>query len=78
MLRGHGGASNWQALVRTLESQHLQVGAIRRACNAVEEYLSANRDNLRSFFDKCFPVLLKRIFGYDDAEASWLNLVSKV
>ncbi|KAJ9510102.1 hypothetical protein QJQ45_015584 [Haematococcus lacustris] len=77
MLRGHGGASNWQALVRTLESQHLQVGAIRRACNAVEEYLSANRDNLRSFFDKCFPVLLKRIFGYDDAEASWLNLVSK-
>ena len=36
------------------------------------------RDNLRLFFDKCFPNLLKRIFGYDDFEASWLNLVTKV
>jgi hypothetical protein len=36
------------------------------------------RDNLRGFFDKCFPNLLKRIFGYDDYEASWLNLVTKV
>lgn len=36
------------------------------------------RDNLRGFFDKCFPNLLKRIFGYDDFEASWLNIVAKV
>ena len=36
------------------------------------------RDNLRLFFDKCFPNLLKRVFGYDDFEASWLNLVTKV
>lgn len=36
------------------------------------------RDNLRGFFDKCFPNLLKRIFGYDDFEASWLNMVTKV
>ncbi len=38
----------------------------------------ACRDNLRGFFDKCFPNLLKRIFGYDDFEASWLNIVTKV
>lgn len=36
------------------------------------------RDNLRGFFDKCFPNLLKRIFGYDDFEAAWLNIVTKV
>ena len=36
------------------------------------------RDNMTGFFDKCFPTLLKRIFGYDDFEASWLNLVAKV
>ena len=39
---------------------------------------SPPRDNLRQFFDKCFPNLLKRVFGYDDFEASWLNLVTKV
>lgn len=36
------------------------------------------RDNLRGFFEFCFPVLLKRVFGYDDVEASWLNAVTKV
>lgn len=36
------------------------------------------RDNLRGFFDRSFPVLLKRVFGYDDFEASWLNMVTKV
>ena len=34
-------------------------------------------DNLRGFFEYCFPVLLKRVFGYDDAEASWLNAVTR-
>lgn len=38
----------------------------------------APRDNLRGFFEFCFPVLLKRVFGYDDVEASWLNTVTKV
>lgn len=37
-----------------------------------------HRDNLRGFFDKCFPTLLKRVFGYDDFEAAWLNIVTKV
>lgn len=36
-----------------------------------------NKDNLRGFFEFCFPVLLKRVFGYDDVEASWLNAVTK-
>lgn len=42
------------------------------------ETLLCSRDNLRGFFEKCFPNLLKRIFGYGDYEASWLNVVTKV
>lgn len=34
------------------------------------------RDNLRGFFEQCFPTLLKRLFGYDGP--SWLNLVARV
>lgn len=34
-----------------------------------------HRDNLRGFFDTCLPMLLKRVFGYDDFEASWLHAV---
>ena len=33
-------------------------------------------DNLRGFFEQCFPTLLKRLFGYDGM--SWLNLVAQV
>ena len=33
-------------------------------------------DNLRGFFEQCFPTLLKRLFGYDGP--SWLNLVARV
>lgn len=33
-------------------------------------------DNLRGFFEQCFPTLLKRLFGYDGT--SWLNLVAQV
>lgn len=36
------------------------------------------RDNLRGFFEYCFPLLLKKIFGYDDREASWLYTVAMV
>jgi hypothetical protein len=36
------------------------------------------RDNLRGFFEHCFPYLLKRVFGYDDKEASWLHIVASV
>lgn len=38
---------------------------------------TGRRDNLRGFFDKSFPNLLKRVFGYGDFEASWLNIVTK-
>ncbi len=38
---------------------------------------AARRDNLRDFFENCFSALLKRVCGYDDLEASWLNMVSK-
>lgn len=33
-------------------------------------------DNLRGFFEQCFPTLLKRLFGYDGT--SWLTLVAQV
>jgi hypothetical protein len=36
------------------------------------------RDNLRTFFELTFPSLLKKVFGYDDYDASWLNIVAKV
>ncbi|GAX78724.1 hypothetical protein CEUSTIGMA_g6162.t1 [Chlamydomonas eustigma] len=65
------------SLNRVLDSRHTQPGAIRKACLSVEDCVLNNRDNLRGFFERCFPNLLKRIFGYDDFEASWLNLVTK-
>ena len=34
------------------------------------------RDNLRGFFEACFPTLLRRLFGYDGS--SWLTAVAKV
>lgn len=34
------------------------------------------RDNLRGFFEQCFPTLLRRLFGYDGS--SWLTAVAKV
>lgn len=49
----------------------------KQTCNS-QPWAPSFRDNLRGFFDKCFPNLLKRIFGYDDFEASWLNMVTKV
>lgn len=33
------------------------------------------RDQLRGFFEQCFLLLLKRIFGYDGS--SWLSTVAK-
>lgn len=47
-------------------------------CCAVAALLSTHRDNLRGFFEYCFPLLLKKIFGYDDREASWLYTVAVV
>ncbi|GLC41058.1 hypothetical protein PLESTB_000948000 [Pleodorina starrii] len=65
------------ALYRLLDAQHNTPGSIRKTCLAVEECLANNRDNLRGFFDKPFSNLLKRVFGYGDFEASWLNIVTK-
>ena len=36
------------------------------------------RDNLRNFFQACFPTLLTRLFGFDDQDASWFSLVASV
>lgn len=36
------------------------------------------RDNLRGFFEYCFPLLLKKVFGYDDSEVSWLHTAGRV
>ncbi|KAL4451949.1 hypothetical protein ABPG75_007611 [Micractinium tetrahymenae] len=48
---------------------------VSKACQAVEDCILANSDNLRGFFEQCFPTLLKRLFGYDGT--SWLNLVAQ-
>lgn len=34
------------------------------------------RDNLRTFFQTCFPSLLTRLFGFDDQEPSWFTVVA--
>ncbi len=48
------------------------------AHHKAEPGLPPCRDNLRGFFQHCFPVLLTRLFGFDDFEASWFTLVAKV
>ena len=50
--------------------------SIADKCQTVDRYLSGSGDNLRGFFENCFPVLVKCIFGYD--RAGWLSDVSKV
>ncbi|GLI62983.1 hypothetical protein VaNZ11_005840 [Volvox africanus] len=71
------GRDSFSELNRQLERTNQEPGSIRRTCRAVEECLANNRDNLRGFFDKPFSNLLRHIFGYGDADASWLNIVSK-
>ncbi|GIL77653.1 hypothetical protein Vretifemale_7145 [Volvox reticuliferus] len=71
------GRDSFSELNRQLERTNREPGSIRRTCRAVEECLANNRDNLRGFFDKPFSNLLRQIFGYGDADASWLNIVSK-
>lgn len=46
------------------------------AAAAAASLHSSCSDNLRGFFEQCFPTLLKRLFGYDGP--SWLNLVARV
>ncbi|GBF95518.1 hypothetical protein Rsub_07868 [Raphidocelis subcapitata] len=70
------GAS-FGAVLKQLDGPHTAPGSIRAACIAVEECIAANKDNLRGFFELCFPALLKRIFGYDDGETSWLNAAAR-
>lgn len=50
--------------------------SIADKCQLVDRYLSGNSDTLRGFFENCFPVLVKSIFGYD--RAGWMSEVSKV
>lgn len=68
--------SSFQAVCEVLKEKHDRPGAIRRACGVVEDCLITNKDNLRGFFEYCFPLLIKKIFGYDDREASWLFTVA--
>jgi hypothetical protein len=48
------------------------------AASKIDRPAAARRDNLRTFFELTFPNLLKKVFGYDDYDASWLNVVAKV
>lgn len=50
--------------------------SIADKCQIIDRYLSGNSDNLRGFFENCFPVLVKCIFGYD--RAGWLSDIAKV
>ncbi|KAF6262749.1 hypothetical protein COO60DRAFT_1699160 [Scenedesmus sp. NREL 46B-D3] len=69
-------AHSFQSVFEFLQEKHDRPGAIKRACKVVEDSLISNKDNPRGFFEHCFPLLLKRIFGYDDKEASWLHIVA--
>ncbi|KAG2439532.1 hypothetical protein HXX76_004885 [Chlamydomonas incerta] len=73
----YGPKDSFAQLNRLLDAPHTAAGSVRKTCLAVEECLATNRDNLRGFFEKSFPNLLKRVFGYGDFEASWLNIVTK-
>ncbi|PNW82237.1 hypothetical protein CHLRE_06g278126v5 [Chlamydomonas reinhardtii] len=73
----YGPKDSFVQLNRLLDAPHTAAGSVRKTCLAVEECLATNRDNLRGFFEKSFPNLLKRVFGYGDFEASWLNIVTK-
>ncbi|KAK9815560.1 hypothetical protein WJX72_005838 [[Myrmecia] bisecta] len=66
------GWDTFAGLNAILEGQKLPIA---KACQAVEGCLDVNRDNLRGFFEQCFSLLLKQIFGYDGS--SWLTSVGK-
>ncbi|XP_024525377.1 uncharacterized protein LOC112344584 [Selaginella moellendorffii] len=64
-----------------LESSSSSLGDIAAACHAVE---SVSRHLPRSFFCVCFPLLLRRLFGFKDFQAGavtssegWLSVVSQ-
>lgn len=49
---------------------------VAQVCQAIDECISCNWDNLRGFFETCFPILVKNLFGYDGP--SWLSAVAQV
>ncbi|DBB02511.1 TPA: hypothetical protein ACH3X3_011503 [Trebouxia sp. C0006] len=48
---------------------------VAQVCQAIDECISCNWDNLRGFFELCFPLLVKNLFGYDGP--SWLSAVAQ-
>ena len=68
-----GMAQSAQDLLDVINSTNR---SIADKCQTIDRYLSGNSDNLRGFFENCFPVLVKCIFGYD--RAGWLSDISKV
>ena len=55
---------------------HSSRWSIAKKCQAIEQCLDANKDNLHSFLEQVFAALLKALFGYDGP--SWLNTAAKV
>lgn len=45
-------------------------------CQAIDDCISCNWDNLRGFFETCFPTFVKLLFGLDGP--SWLSTVAQV
>jgi hypothetical protein len=72
-------AAAWPAATCMLHMQgHLQLSIVCRCSHQPLLPTPTCRDNLRGFFEYCFPLLIKKIFGYDDREASWLFTVATV
>ncbi|KAK9831540.1 hypothetical protein WJX81_007383 [Elliptochloris bilobata] len=69
---GERGWESFQGLNAILESQRWPIA---KKCQAVDSCLDLNRDNLRGFFEQCFSLLLKQIFGFDGS--SWLYMIAK-
>lgn len=68
-----GKVESFAALQDVINDVRLPVA---RACQAIEECINSNRDNLRGFFETCFPLLVKNLFGYDGP--SWLSAAAEV
>ncbi len=64
---------SFEALQNIISSSNKPVADV---CQAIDECISFNSDNLRGFFETCFPMLVKNLFGYDGP--SWLSAVAQV
>ncbi|GBG73494.1 hypothetical protein CBR_g16835 [Chara braunii] len=58
--------SSVRSEVESLQATLLQTSSITSSCGAVETFLRENRDRAHDFFASCFPLLLRKVFGFRD------------